>query len=433
MCIAAFVLLGAIPSLLVGWWCLDRHMPGCARAEADSLGRQLGFVVKLEAVKYLRPGVVLYQGMELADPETGQTVFRSRCIEVAWQQRTDEQGRRRPTLCVIASQPEVETARIDLAWRWMQRLLESQPGRGETNLEFSAGEVTLRAGDRSQTLTEVAGLMENLPGKTRAQLDFLPVGANTNETPASVCIERNRETSPPVNSFELSTDGNKLPCSLLAMVFGELKPLGGRCRFHGRIWANEGPDGWDAKVAGHLVDLNLDSLVTERFQHRLSGIGEATIESARFRRGRLEECNGQLVARGGVVSGSLLEAAVRCLRLVPGVGPFPSDDRIRYQELAMSFTLDASGLRLRGHCANSEPGTILSDGRNRLLGEPSPEPQPVAALVQTLVPRSVLQVPASRQTDWLLHHLPVPHVLSSPGVETVPPTARLRLPETWQR
>jgi hypothetical protein len=60
ICVAAFVVLGAIPSLLVGGWCIDRHLPGCAHAEADVLGRQLGLAVKLEAVRHLRPGVVLY-------------------------------------------------------------------------------------------------------------------------------------------------------------------------------------------------------------------------------------------------------------------------------------------------------------------------------------------------------------------------------------
>ena len=99
----------------------------------------------------------------------------------------------------------------------------------------------------------------------------------------------------------------------------------------------------------------------------------------------------------------------------------------------MSVVLDANGLRLRGLCTTAEPGTILSDGRNRLLGEPSRGAQPMAALVQTLVPQSVVQVPASRQTDWLLRHLRVPDVLPPPGAEAIPPTARVRLPDEWQR
>ena len=77
----------------------------------------------------------------------------------------------------------------------------------------------------------------------------------------------------------------------------------------------------------------------------------------------------------------------------------------------MSFALDASGLRLRGLCTTAEPHTILSDGRNRLLGEPTHERQPVAALVQTLAPSNALQVPVSRQTDWLLSHLPISNVM----------------------
>ena len=45
----------------------------------------------------------------------------------------------------------------------------------------------------------------------------------------------------------------------------------------------------------------------------------------------------------------------------------------------------------------------------------------MAALVQTLVPQSAVQVPASRQTDWLLRHLPVPEVIPPPGAEPFRP------------
>jgi len=430
--LTAFALAGVLPLLLVGGWCLNRHLPGCAQAEADALGRQLGLAVKLEAVRHLRPGVVLYDGIELADPETGQTILRSRCLEVAWQQQADSQGQLRPTLSVIASQPEVETAAIGLAWRWVQRLLENSPGRLEPDVQFSADAVTLRADDRSQTLTDVAGLMETLPGKTSAQIDFRLVGADTPE-PAGIRIVRNHEASPPASRFELSTGDGELPCSVLALAIGELKPLGTRCRFRGQVWANETPDGWEGEVAGQLVELDLGSLITDHFPHRLNGIGKATIQSAHFHRGRLEECSGILVAERGTIGRSLVSAAVDRLGVVAGPEPLPPGDRIAYQELAMSVVLDANGLRLRGLCTTAEPGTILSDGRNRLLGEPSRGAQPMAALVQTLVPQSVVQVPASRQTDWLLRHLPVPDVLPPPGAEAIPPTARVRLPDEWQR
>ena len=293
-------------------------MPGicpAAQAEADALGRQLGLAVKLDAVKHLRPGAVLYEGIELADPETGRTIFRSRCLEVVRQQQTDWQGQLRPTLCVIASQPEVEAANLDLAWRWMQRLMASRPGVDKTNLQFSAGEVTMRAGDRSQTLADVAALLEILPDQTQAEIDFRLAGASTPE-PARIRVVRNRGDCPdfrpsengtvpfaaPTTRFELLTDANELPCSLLAMALGELKSLGERSRFRGQIFASETPDGWDADVAGQLVELDLDSLVSDHFPHRLSGIGKSTIRSAHFCRGRLEQCDGELVAGRGTVS-----------------------------------------------------------------------------------------------------------------------------------
>jgi hypothetical protein len=430
--LAAFVSAGVLPLFLIAGWCVNRHLPGCAKADADALGRQLGLVVKLEAVRHLRPGVVLYDGIELADPETGQTILRSRCLEVAWRRQADSQGQLRPTLCVIASQPEIETAAIGRGWQWLQRLLENSPGRPQVNVQISADAVTLRADERSQTMSEVAALLETLPGRSSAQIDFRLVGAETPE-PACIRVVRSREVSPPASRFELSTGDGELPCSVLALAIDELKPLGPRCRFHGQVWANETPDGWEGEVAGQLAELDFGSLISDHFPHRLSGIGRATITSARFHRGRLEECCGVVAAERGTIGRSLLAAAVDRLGLVPGPAPLPPGDRVAYEELAMSVVLDANGLRLRGLCGSAEPGTILSDGRNRLLGEPARGSQPVAAFVQMLVPQSIVQVPASRQTDWLLRHLPVPDVLPPPGAEAVPPTARAHLPDEWQR
>ena len=231
MCLAAFVLAGVMPSLLVGGWCVDRHLPGCARPKPTRSAGNWGSSSSSKRVQHLRPGVVLYEGIELADPETGQTILRSRCLEVAWQQQTDGQGQRRPTLCVIASQPEIETAAIDLAWRWMQRLLENPPGRCDANVQFSADEVTLRAGDRSQTMTDVAALLETAARAERsAQIDFRLAGADAPE-PASIRMVRNREVSPPASRFELSTGDGELPCSVLALAIGELKPLGAAMPF----------------------------------------------------------------------------------------------------------------------------------------------------------------------------------------------------------
>jgi hypothetical protein len=448
VCIAGFLVLGVLPALLVGGWCLSRRVPGYVQAEAQQLSRQLGLDVKLGGLKHLRPGAVLYEQLAVTDPETGAMIFRCRLLEIVRGQQSDSQGQRRATLVMTASQPEVEAASLDRIWQCLQRTLAGSCGPLEADLQFSAAELTLRAScphpnplpkgegtplaHNSQTLTEVQGAIEDLPGRTQAQLQFRLAGADTPK-PARIRIVRNRQVAPPASGFELDTGDGELPCNVLAMGLDELKPLGPRCRFRGYIGANETPDGWQGEVTGQLIELDLGGLITDHFPHKVIGSGEVTIQSARFRGGRLEEGSALILAGPGTMDRSLMASAIERLGLVAGTEPLSASERVPYEQLAFSATLDAQGLRLHGLCTAGEPGTILSDGRRRLLGESLEQPSPTVALVQTLVPQSAVQVPASRQTDWLLRHLRVPEVMSPPGTEAIPPHGRVRPGDTWQR
>ena len=315
-------------------------------------------------------------------------------------------------VAITATQPEVPSAAIGRIWQCLGRVLDGSVGPLDAELKLSAAEVTLRADDSSQTMTDVAATLETLRDGTRAEVEFQLAGARTSE-PIRILIDRNRQVSPPATSFHLDTGTVALPYNVLAMATGQLGPLGPRCRFRGHIWADETPEGWQGEMVGRLLELDLGGLVSDHFPYKLSGIGEVTIQSARFRGSRLEEGSATVTAGPGTVDRALLAAAVDRLGLAPGSEPDDPGERIRYEQLAFFVTLDAQGLQIRGRC--DEQGTILRDGRNRILGETS-QPQPVAALVQTLAPQSAVQVPASRQTDWLLRHLPVP--------EVVPPARR---------
>jgi hypothetical protein len=123
----------------------------------------------------------------------------------------------------------------------------------------------------------------------------------------------------------------------------------------------------------------------------------------------------------------LIEAACARLNLRPGGSLGAQDDLVPYEELMLAVLMDSGGLRLQGRCLVGGPGTILADRRGRLLGEPAAQPQPVVALLQTLVPLSEVQVPATRQTDWLMRHLPVPQVVPPRGTETALPHGQIRL------
>jgi hypothetical protein len=432
ICIAAFAMFGVLPALLAGGWCVARHLPGIEQAEAEQLGRQLGLAVKLQKATHVRPGVVRYEGVELADLETGQTILRCRRLEIAQKSANSQNGREnpgRPTFSATALRPEIDATAVDRAWRWLQRLLENQAGRWEIDLQFSAAEVALRDGDRSQTLTDVTGFVETLPGGTQARADFRLAGIAASE-PAYLRVVRNREASPPATGFELYTGDGVLPCDAMAVALPELKSLGSQCRFRGRVWAKESADGWQGEITGQLLQLDLGRLVTAHFPYRMTGSGEANIASARFCDGRLMEGAGTLKIGPGTLDRSLAAAAVERLGLMPGdrlLSPIAENNwaegnSLAFKQLAAVVVLDARGLQLRGCCDTS--GTILSDGRRCLLGESTARrPQPTVALVRMLAPASETQVPAGGPTDWLLRHLPPLSDATSSVAETASSTA----------
>ncbi len=434
ICIAGFFAIGIVPTVLVSAWCIVRHRPGHVAAESQRLSRRLGLDVKLDAVRYLRPGAMLYEGFELADPETGKTVLRCRMLEATWKKHAGRKEKHPDLLVLTASQPQLETDALGRLGQLIHSILQRRTGRPDVDVRLTAREVTLHCGKDSLTLTDLHGGIDTSSVGAQAQIAFRPVGVDSPD-PVRVRLWRNRQTNPPSSGFELDTAAVALPWNLLAAGPVELDPLGPRCRFRGYIWANQtpgsrSPNDWDGELTGQLLDVDLDRLVTDRFPHKLSGTAEVTIQPARFHRGRLEEAAGIVTAGPGVIGRSLIDAAVERLGLVRNAQPSTTGDPgdlVPYEQLSVGCILDSDGLRLQGRCAMPSPGAILVDRRGRLLSEPRLQPQPVVALLQMLVPHSEVQVPATCQTDRLMRRLPVPQIVRPTGVEPIAPRARLRL------
>ena len=98
--------------------------------------------MKFVGLQHLRPGAVLYEGLEAADPETGQIIFRCRLLEISSGQQTDAQGQTRPTLLMTASQPEVEAATLNRIWKCLEWTLEGYGGTLQSDVQISASELT---------------------------------------------------------------------------------------------------------------------------------------------------------------------------------------------------------------------------------------------------------------------------------------------------
>jgi hypothetical protein len=179
-------------------------------------------------------------------------------------------------------------------------------------------------------------------------------------------------------------------------------------------------------LSGQFTDVDLQSLVSEQFPHRLGGTAEITLQKARFSHGRLEDAVGTFSSGPGVVSQSLVAAAIEFLHLIPGPANNHTDMLRQYEQLAFAFVVDPAGLTLSGACS-SGPGVVMRLGDGTVLGEAGAPSGPLVALVRTLVPQSDVQVPATRQSDWLIERLPMPQVILPEGQL---PHATLKLDRT---
>lgn len=429
LCKALFVVMALLPTASVVAWCIARRLPSRMEAEAQSLGRQLGLEVRLQGLKYPRPGEVVYEGLQIVDCETSQVLFR--CRQLAVVSETPLPNREhRGALALFPSQAEINAEGINRLWKLLERTLEGHYGRLGADLRLVAGDVTI-AGAESQTLTDVVASLASEPNATQANLQFRVAGAPAASSATSITVVRNREVSPPAFEVDLNTNGSDLPCNLLGMAMNQWDVFGSHCRFRGRIHARQLQEGWQGEIdSAKLGEIDLDRLVSDHLPHRLTGTADLTIQSARFVQGRLEEASMMFSAGPGTIDRSLIDSAEDHWGLTATAELAKAPEQIRYQELAFVLTLDSKGATVQGCTRIGDQGTILANAKDRLLGEPVRQPRPVASLVQTLASPNDLQVPASRQTVWFLDHLPLPpKVIATTDDRSIQARVRLRQPD----
>jgi hypothetical protein len=370
---------------------------------------------QLQGVRNPTRGVTVLEGLVLSDPETEACVARVRRIEM---------GHRGNELIVLAAQPELISQQM---WRLCEalhdRVLRSSTA-SQAQVHFYAGEVHLKqssvGGD--STLTDVHCRLTPTETGPQATIEFRDVALEMSE-PAQLRFIRNRQVSPPATRCELRTRSTPLPCHLLADHVKILASLGDRATFQGTVEAMQGPDGWEGEVAGRFCHVDLDRLVTDRYDHKLSGSAEVVFRRAQFRSGKLIDAAGDVLCNGGAVSLSLLHQADKSLGLVADqrVRAVETDPLRRYQELKFGFTLNEQGLKIVGLCHGVGEGVVMADYFGPLLTDRPQEVTPVAALVRTLSSRSGEQVPATYEACQLLYVLPPPSEADPPEIGTREP------------
>jgi hypothetical protein len=409
VCRVAFVAICVVPTVAVLAWATHARSPSRAAEVELELAAACELAVSIEAIDYPRPGVVVYSGIAFSDAETRRVVAEVRTLEAT---------RLAEGIALSAPEAELDGTDLDRWWRVVDRLLRIRRAAGQPPLRLAIQRLTLHDQGRDAiTLANIAGQLNCGDETSRAGLRFSLPGGEPRE-PALLVVQRSHGADPSLTRMELRTGGAPLPLAVARTVFPSLDHLGDRATFTGQLWASTADRGgvdWTGELTGRLANVDLDALVTRQFPHKLSGDAEITLAKLTFAEGRLNRLVGRLDAGSGVVGRSLVEAAAASLGMRTASG---GDDRdlVAYEQLAMTFAVDGRDARIEGTCVAASPASggaemarcVLRDSFGPMLLQAESQPQPALGILRMLVPESDLQVPASRQTDWMLRRMPIP-------------------------
>ena len=329
-----------------------------------------------------RPASCAYRGLKLVDPETGKELFRCDGLTAAWTSMTDSRGQTRPAIVLAAAQADSAAGDWQRLYEVLRRRLECQGGRPEFEVRLTADQWILHDGDKAQTLQGVEGGIGLMPNGIQAQLAFRFAGGNSSQ-PVRMRLVRNRQVAPPANGFEMDTGAYPVPCRLLAASLPEASALGPNCRFSGYVSFFEAPGGPSGELSGQLTGVDLGRL--SRDTAAVTGTADIALK-ARFQEGRIEELAGRIDCGPGSLAPDMLAALAMHLRITPSPQVTVARQSLAFDRLGLDFRIDNRGIGIAGHCADV-PGAVAVAGGQVILSAPAGTyQQPVASLIQALVP-----------------------------------------------
>lgn len=416
LCRIAFVATCLAPSCAVLTWGALVRLPSYTRAHERAIAEGLGLHAQLAKASSPRPGMMLYEALELSDPDTLQPLARFPFVEVL------TSG---DVLHVTLPFPAmINGTRLDAFWNAARHSV--RPSRGWRELHFTSGNLTIHLPTGDQSFTALAGQIDNSEERARVRLSLRRAVAGSQPAEAAeLTLERQLQTQPQATLVQFNTGGTPLPCALVASIWPDVETLGQASEFQGRVVSYEQAGRTKTELSGRLSGADLDRLVSGQFPHKLSGRANAELELLTIEDGRLESAAGKITAGPGTISRSLLRSAQSNLSL-QGSKEFhaPGERVVAFGEMNFAFKINREGLSLRGESPTVKGALLVDDRRRLLLGEPTGLAQPVVNLARTLVPQSQVQVPATRETAALIRALPVPSAL--PPAEGQEPAAQAR-------
>jgi hypothetical protein len=404
LCRLGFVFFCVVPTLAVGIWVAavaerQAAAPIDVAKLRQELSSRLGMVIEIERASGSCEAFRL-EGLRIRDPETSEILAQAAAVEAT---RTSTGWQ------IEAFSPAVDLTHMRrLASRLHDRLL-CGPKQELPSLTMAARDVLLSGNGQQLSINQiVAGLTGQDTGpQLTVELQWNSVPA----VPIRLSFARDQQATPPATNWQIATNGEQLPIAMLTALLPEIARLGPQCHFAGTISGVEGlgGSGWSGELSGTLDQVDFDSLVTEHFPHRLSGIGTIHIERASIQDGRLAMFRGGIDIASGSTSKSLLDAAREHLGVIASEEvPTSEFATIPFQRLAMDLQLDGRRLQLRGVAGALDDSIVLAGASGPLLRADPGHSVPAVNLLRALLPDNQFQVPATRQTDVLVGLLPLP-------------------------
>ncbi|WZO96701.1 hypothetical protein EP7_003706 [Isosphaeraceae bacterium EP7] len=410
-------------------WAISR--PSHVRQVEAEFRRELGLAVSIETVRYPKPGEVVFGGLVIRQDDarrTGPAVV-ARADSVRLNRSTGDLTLEASGLRVRGDGAELLLSQVNAVLR---RLSSSSVRR--VALAIPGCEIDLGPEGKSTKyrLSDVAGELLTDRGNPKAKVSYR-MADDRGSTRCELTYTRDAQTSPARTSIAFKTmEGPPIDASILNPFFDSRSWLGEGSRVWGSLTLSQvGNSEWTGHFQGDLTEINLASLVSERFPaHRLSGKAKLSLKSARWgdRPGQgfgWVEAEGELTAGQGSVSPSLVQALASEMqfRTTAKVQNQEQGRDLEFRALGASFHLNHDGeIRVAGALG----GEYNPDGILVALNQVSPmasAPQGTAnvrGLIKAMFPGDASTlVPGTAESQVVQRYLPLPPGLADSRTQTL--------------
>jgi hypothetical protein len=411
---AALFVFTVLPTAFVALYAWRVNRPGHIRDVEIELGRQLGLQVTLEAVRYPKPGELVYQGIVLRqeEPRGKRLIEIARAGLVRLVRSDRELTLHAENLKLSGESPKQALAQVGTLLQRSGALPFERINLAAPACELDLGQEGLR-----YAIGDLAGEFVADPSNPTLRVAYR-LGEPGSGARCELTLNRDRGANPVRSVLVLKTlEGLPLPARVLDVFFETDDWLGPRAKVEGTLALSQAGSGdWEADYQGSLIDVDLSSLVGKRFpRHHLAGTARVAFQRARWgeRPGQgtgWREAKGELIASQGSIGVDLLQALAREMkfRLASRVTRLdPRKTEAEFRSLGLAFDMQPSGeIHLAGALGNEfSPDTVLVNATAPLVFAPSGTAS-VHGLIKTLFPLADSQpgvmVPLTSESRLLL-------------------------------